>query len=162
MIRSAPNVRWRCSVRVRICRTDCADPDAAYSSGGHSYPTSGTTREVETAAPDVWTTIIDTHDHRSAIAGIRHSHVRTDWKRLRGGRQFIGIEDLAVTRNVAHESRAITRMRLQACPAEEQMNSSEMAPVECIDFLRRAAQSIRTSRWLLQCNLPAVARPWAR
>jgi len=74
-----------------------SNPDAADSLGAESYLLRGMMREIETAAPDVWATIVDTYDHRAAIVGIRHSHARTERKRLRGGRQLLGIVDFAVT-----------------------------------------------------------------
>jgi hypothetical protein len=40
-------------------------------------------------------------------------------------------------------------MRIQACPAEEQVNSFEMARVKSTDFPEHR-QSIQTSQWQLQ------------
>jgi hypothetical protein len=88
MIRNAPN----------RCPLDYPDPDTTYAFFRESDPFSGTARQVEAAAPDVWTAIIYTYDHRTAITSVRYSYARTDREGLRRGRQFIGIESLTIAR----------------------------------------------------------------
>ena len=89
------------------CSTEYSNPDVAYSLGAEPYLLRGAMGEVEAAALDVRTTIVDPHDYRAAVLGIRDSHARTDRKRLRRGGQFLRIIDFTVTGYMPLESRAI-------------------------------------------------------
>ena len=98
------------------CSTEYSNPDVAYSLGAEPYLLRGAMGEVEAAALDVRTTIVDPHDYRAAVLGIRDSHARTDRKRLRRGRQFVGIESLTITGYVAYESRPIPGCDFKPAP----------------------------------------------
>jgi hypothetical protein len=97
-------------------RSGGANMHAAYSLFGQSNVSSCTMREVEAAASDERTTIIDSHYHRAAVVGVRHSHTRTERQRLRRGRQFIGIESLTGTRWASFKFRAIPGCHFNPAP----------------------------------------------
>ena len=61
----------------------------------HSYPFSGRRRDIDCAATNERTAVIDTNNDRTAIGNVGNAQSRAEWQCGMSGGQFVGIEFFA-------------------------------------------------------------------